>query len=106
MSESLVGLIDPATRHAVVSIGGVGPGGSKVPAGTMAAMVMVVFGNAKPERLSQVAATTSAPYNSGATIAAQTAATEGNPFHCRFNDFMNVLQEVLFDQCISSAAAL
>jgi hypothetical protein len=67
----------------------------------MAAMVKVVFGNAKPERLSQVAATTSAPYNSGATIAAQTAATKCNPFHCRFNCFMNILQEVLFDECIS-----
>src|SRR6266545_1459475 len=52
MSESPVGLMDPATRHAVVSIGGIAPGGSKVPAGTMAAAVIVVSGRARSPRLS------------------------------------------------------
>src|SRR5437899_9440882 len=52
MLESLVGLIDPATRHAAVSIGGVAPGGSNAPAGTSAAMLMDVSGRASVARLS------------------------------------------------------
>jgi hypothetical protein len=52
MLESLVGLIEPATRHAAVSTGGVGPGGSNVPAGTVAAMLMVVSVRASVARLS------------------------------------------------------
>src|SRR5438552_7015658 len=52
MSESLVRLMEPATRHAVVSIGGVGPGGSKVPAETMVATVIVVSARCRLARLS------------------------------------------------------
>jgi len=52
MLESLVGLIDPATRQAAVSMGGVAPGGSNAPAGTAAAMVMGVSGSASVARLS------------------------------------------------------
>src|SRR5213083_1518850 len=52
MLESLVGLIDPVTRHAAVSIGGVAPGGSNAPAGTAAAIVIVVSGSASVARLS------------------------------------------------------
>src|SRR4029453_1765710 len=47
MLESLVGAMMPATRHAAVSMGGVMPGGSKAPAGTTAATVMVVSGRGK-----------------------------------------------------------
>src|SRR5688572_23477569 len=53
MSESVVGWIEPVTRHAVTAIGGVAPGGSKVPAGTTAASVIVVSGRLTPARLSQ-----------------------------------------------------
>ena len=53
MSESLVGLADAITRHAATSIGGVAPGGSKLPAGTTAADRMMVSGRLSPARLAQ-----------------------------------------------------
>src|SRR2546430_16586461 len=48
MSESLVGLIEPATRQAVVTIAGL-----NVAAGTTVAVVIVVSGRRRPVRLSQ-----------------------------------------------------
>jgi hypothetical protein len=65
--ESLVGFIDPATRHAAVSIGGVAPGGSNVPAGTTEATLIVVSGRERVARLS---------HDAGAAIA---AAEESEP---------------------------
>jgi hypothetical protein len=61
MLESLVGLIDPATRHAAVSMGGVAPGGSNVPADTTAATLIVVSDRGRVARLS---------HDAGAAIAA------------------------------------
>jgi hypothetical protein len=45
-------LIEPVTRHAATSIGGVAPGGSKAPAGTSTASVIVVSGKLRLARLS------------------------------------------------------
>jgi hypothetical protein len=70
MSESLVGLIDPATRHAVVVIAGAGA--CAVPAGTTAAAVIVVSFSFRFARLSQVAA---------AALRDETAAAPSNNTH-------------------------
>src|SRR5882762_1522635 len=68
MSESLVGLIDPATRHMLVTIVPIG-GGNKVPAGTMAATPIVVSGRRRLARLSHEAGAAPAPGDERAAAA-------------------------------------
>src|ERR1051326_5684170 len=97
MSESLVGLIDPQTRHAAVSIGGVGPGGSKAPAGTTAAIVIVVSGRTRLARLS---------HDAGAACAGDPSAPASAKLRTEIFNFMVASLRATVGRCPRCAVVL
>src|SRR5665213_272717 len=94
MSESLVGLMLPATRQKATGIGFVPAtdfGGVKAPAASDCAIVIVVSGSLRPVRPSQLAASAGFPAN-----AVEASRNEVNPSGIRYL-FMSISLRDLSD---------